>query len=308
MRGHAEDGRHVGYLRRPAEWQPFAPELFDGLAAVVAGERQRVQALQDPGSCRAPSSAIRSSHPAALPPKRTGRVAWFRRVQERVAGCSLVFPYPDNGLETAGYSPGAVVGGKCVALAKVKALAKPGRTFVIYHRQTCPKRPRRGTFVLGGAAAWSRLRHRRRNKVPPLLRSWVLRPRRFAVGPRARTDASLVRPGTSPGTRTYKRLCGAEGVVLRISQEVPPFAASLRFKLSTSTAPTAEEPACGEFQHRRNDNGRCRPIATRPLWGIRQGQADMQRTRADLLGRPLTDLERTASPIVGGSLRGIRSR
>jgi hypothetical protein len=112
---HNADGRHVGYLRRPAEWRAFDPELFDGLAAVVEGGRRRVQAMQDakllPGAAFCDEIIPTGGTPAE---RRGGRVAWFRRVQERVAGCSLVFADPDNGLETAGYSPGALVGGKCV--------------------------------------------------------------------------------------------------------------------------------------------------------------------------------------------------
>ena len=134
---HNADGRHVGYLRRPAEWRAFDPELFDGLAAVVEGGRRRVQALQDakllPGAAFCDEAIPTGGTPAE---RRGGRVVWFRRVQERVAGCSLVFADPDNGLETAGYSPAAVTGGKCIALGEVAALAAPGRTLVIYHHQT----------------------------------------------------------------------------------------------------------------------------------------------------------------------------
>ncbi len=43
---HNADGRHIGYLHSPGRWRSYDPDLFDGLAAVVADGRRRVQALQ----------------------------------------------------------------------------------------------------------------------------------------------------------------------------------------------------------------------------------------------------------------------
>ena len=134
---HNKDGRHVGYLQRPAEWRKFDPHLFDDLAAVVAWGARSVRALQDaallPGATYADEVIPTSGTPAE---RRAARIAWFQRVRTAVADCTMVFADPDNGLETAGYSPGALVGGKCIALAEVDALAEPGRTLVVYHHQT----------------------------------------------------------------------------------------------------------------------------------------------------------------------------
>ena len=134
---HNADGRHVGYLQRPGEWRGFDPELFDGLANIVAQGRRRVQDLQE-ASLLADANYADEVIPTAGTPadRRAGRVAWFSRCQEALVDCDLVFADPDNGLETAGFSPGAMVGGKCIAVAEVKRLAAPGRTLIIYHHHT----------------------------------------------------------------------------------------------------------------------------------------------------------------------------
>lgn len=134
---HNADGRHIGYLSSPGQWRAYDPDLFDGLAAVVAEGRRRVRALQDAGLLPGAEFCDEVIPTSGTPAKRrAGRAAWFGRVQARLAGCSIVFADPDNGPETAGFSPGALVGCKCISLAEVAALAAPGRTLVIYHHQT----------------------------------------------------------------------------------------------------------------------------------------------------------------------------
>ncbi len=134
---HNADGRHIGYLKRPDKWRDFDPELFDGLAAVVAQGRRRVQALQET-SLLADATYADEVIPTTGTPaeRRAGRAAWFCRCQKTLADCDLVFADPDNGLETAGFSLGAMAGGKCIALAEAKGLSAPGRTLVIYHHHS----------------------------------------------------------------------------------------------------------------------------------------------------------------------------
>jgi hypothetical protein len=134
---HNSDGRHIGYLSRPDQWRAYDPELFDSLGAVVAQGRRRVQALQD-AAVLANAVYCDEIIPTIGTPadRRAGRSAWFDRVRTQLAECDLVFADPDNGLETAGFSPGSLVGGKCIALAEVAGLAAPNRTLVIYHHQT----------------------------------------------------------------------------------------------------------------------------------------------------------------------------
>ena len=134
---HNADGRHISYLRSPGQWRAYDTDLFDGLAVVVANGRRQVRALQDAGLLPQAEFCDEIIPTNGTPAeRRVGRAAWFGRVQARLAGCSIVFADPDNGLETAGFSPGARVSGKCISLDEVTALAAPGRTLVIYHHQT----------------------------------------------------------------------------------------------------------------------------------------------------------------------------
>ena len=134
---HTKDGRHVGYLRMPSRWRHLDPELFDSLGRIVQAGERKISALEDnqllPGAVFCDEVIPTGSSPARL---RAERAAWFARVHSRLSGCDLVFVDPDNGLEPAGYSLGAVSGGKCVSLAQLKALSAPGRTLIVYHHQT----------------------------------------------------------------------------------------------------------------------------------------------------------------------------
>jgi len=134
---HDGDGRHISYLKQPDLWRAFDPDLFDSLAAVVGRGRRCVQALQDT-SMLANAAYCNEVIPTFGTPadRRASRLAWFGRVRVQLSECDLVFADPDNGLETAGFSPGAVLGGKCIPLSEVAALGSPGRTLIVYHHQT----------------------------------------------------------------------------------------------------------------------------------------------------------------------------
>lgn len=134
---HNSDGRHIGYLQQPSVWRAFDPDLFDGLAKIVASGDRRVVALQDagffPGAAFCDKIIPTEGTPAQ---RRACRAAWFARVQAIMAGRDLVFLDPDNGLEPANFSAGAAVGGKCVSLEQLAALSGPDRTLIVYHHQT----------------------------------------------------------------------------------------------------------------------------------------------------------------------------
>jgi hypothetical protein len=68
--------------------------------------------------------------------RRKDRVSWFERVQAKLVASDLVFVDPDNGLETAGFSPGAAVAGKSISVAELLALAAGDRVVIAYHHQT----------------------------------------------------------------------------------------------------------------------------------------------------------------------------
>lgn len=134
---HNGDGRHVSYLQQPSQWRALDPELFDGLACIVASGNRQVSALQDAGFL--PNALFYDSViPTGTNPaiRRANRKAWFEKLRNDLDSCDLVFLDPDNGFETASFSPGAVAAGKCVSLAQLTALAQPGRSLVVYHHHT----------------------------------------------------------------------------------------------------------------------------------------------------------------------------
>lgn len=134
---HNRDGRHVSYLQRPAEWRALDPVLFDGLKQIVTSGTRHISALQNPSLL--PNTVfcdgiIPTGHIPAQ--RRVNRAIWFETVQTKLHDCDLVFVDPDNGLETSSFSLGAINAGKCVSLAQLRGLSRPGRTLVVYHHQT----------------------------------------------------------------------------------------------------------------------------------------------------------------------------
>ena len=134
---HNGDGRHIAYLEQAGKWRGLDRDLFDGLAEIVKSGDRRVSALQAagflPGAvfCDEP---IPVNGPTAQ--RRLNREAWLGRMKDKFTGCDLIFLDPDNGLETTGFSLGAVVAGKSVGLAQLDELRSQDRTLVIYHHQT----------------------------------------------------------------------------------------------------------------------------------------------------------------------------
>ncbi len=134
---HNTDGRHISYLQRPSEWRALDPDLFDGLARIVASGDRRVSALQNAGFLTNTVFHDETIPTEGTPAKRrAARHAWLTRVQIAMTDRDLVFLDPDNGLEPAGFSLGALSGGKCISLAQLSALAAPSKTLIVYHHQT----------------------------------------------------------------------------------------------------------------------------------------------------------------------------
>lgn len=135
--GPAGDGRHVDYLRHPATWRRFDPDLFRALERLVTLDQRSVTALE---RCLSLPDVTYHAEPIAIgvtsAARRAGRAAWFARCKAALEGCNLVFLDPDNGLEPGVYSTGSRQAGKAVGLEELQALRRPGRTLVVYHHQT----------------------------------------------------------------------------------------------------------------------------------------------------------------------------
>ena len=134
---HNTDGRHIGYLQKPAEWRARDPELFDGLSRIVAANDRRVAALEAAGVLPDAVFANEVAPTTGTPAERAvQRRHWLDRIEARLRLCDLVFVDPDNGFETANFSPAAKAAGKSVSLAELRQLSAPGRTLIVYHHQT----------------------------------------------------------------------------------------------------------------------------------------------------------------------------
>ncbi len=134
---HNGDGRHTTYLQQPERWRALDPVLFDTLGQVVAEGERNVHALQDARLLTGAQFADEVLPVGGSPAdRRNSRVAWFERVQAKLAASEVVFVDPDNGLETAGFSPGTAVAGKSISVAELLALAAGGRAVIAYHHQT----------------------------------------------------------------------------------------------------------------------------------------------------------------------------
>jgi hypothetical protein len=87
------DGAKVGYLQQPP-WREADPELFDGLATLVARQERSVAAVE------AAEVLPRCSFSAEPVPLKVGeRAAYFAGIAAKASQSGLVFFDPDNGLE-----------------------------------------------------------------------------------------------------------------------------------------------------------------------------------------------------------------
>ena len=87
------DGARIGYLKR-AEWRRADPELFDGLAALVARGERRVAAVE--AAELLPGCSFEAD---PVPLTLAERGPYFEAIAARATYDSLVFFDPDNGLE-----------------------------------------------------------------------------------------------------------------------------------------------------------------------------------------------------------------
>jgi hypothetical protein len=134
---HNGDGRHIGYLDRPAVWRGLDPQAFDHLKALVAAGDRQVAALQDE---RLLPNAVYFAEPVpsegSAPTRRLARLNWLDRLRAALDECDVVFVDPDNGFETKDFDPGAPKAGKSISLSELQSLRRPGRTLLVYHHQT----------------------------------------------------------------------------------------------------------------------------------------------------------------------------
>lgn len=137
--GPAGDGGHTAYLKEPEEWRHLDPELFDSLKKLIgAGTRRAVKTIQESGIL---GDAVFAGDPidiarVGVREREQWRHQWFRRIQDQLVDCDIVFADPDNGLALDDrFRAARQVAAKRIPLAEAVALAE-GRTAVIYHHNS----------------------------------------------------------------------------------------------------------------------------------------------------------------------------
>jgi hypothetical protein len=134
--GHNSDGKHISFLKNPAQWRHLDPELFSHLKTMHLHGDRAVKALEPtlPGAVFCGDTI--PSFETAVKDRRHARKAWFENVRAKLESADLVFVDPDNGLEPKTFSSGSKKAGKSIQYEEVRALADGGRPMVIYHHQT----------------------------------------------------------------------------------------------------------------------------------------------------------------------------
>jgi hypothetical protein len=163
------DGRHTAYLQNPDRWRRFDETLFDKLKAVVDDGGRSI------GSLEAILTGDYIFYDATVE-KGAAREAWFTGLHTALAGCSVVFADPDNGIAPTGYRATRAKAVKSITLDEIDLLRQSGRTVIVYHHQT--RRP--GGHLTEAAYLRERLNGRGTYNIM-ILRAKAFSPRLFVV-------------------------------------------------------------------------------------------------------------------------------
>ena len=132
------DGRFTQYLLDAPTWSVLDPELFEVLGGLVGSGNRSVSSIEASGLL---GDAVYAGEPLDLreiPPRRreSWRQQWFRRVEDLLAECEIIFADPDNGLcPDERFKPTRRESAKHVPLAEVAELVG-SRPAIIYHHNT----------------------------------------------------------------------------------------------------------------------------------------------------------------------------
>lgn len=121
------DGNKVEYLSRSAEFREHDPALFDLLQGIVSGQRpRRLSALEE---AKVIPNAVYCSR--ILSDNSDDRQDFMQECQAALAGCSIIFFDPDNGLEVA-LKKGRKNSSKYLYLDEVESFYSAGHSVLIY--------------------------------------------------------------------------------------------------------------------------------------------------------------------------------
>ena len=123
------DGRHVSYLRKPGQFRPVDPTVFDVLHRAIRESRRNVGFVEESGLL--PGANFVSG---VLGDGLASRDHYFQRCLSRLQPNDLVFFDPDNGFEIASVRRGAQRSSHFVFWSEVaSAVAIAGAACVYQH-------------------------------------------------------------------------------------------------------------------------------------------------------------------------------
>jgi hypothetical protein len=129
------DGRHTAYAEQPERFRSHDPDLFDALAALLAGGSRSVAEIER----RVLIPSARYFAPI-VPDRAPAREAWFGEALEHAAGSHLLFFDPDNGMEVASTRKGHRGSSKFLYWDEVTRAFQRGHSLLVY--QHFPRRER----------------------------------------------------------------------------------------------------------------------------------------------------------------------
>ena len=142
---HNADGKHVAYLDPQSaagrQLRPLDPDLYDRLAAMVAGGERSVAQIEASGVLPAGSRTFGEVlqfgdlKPSATAARVERRRAWVRGALRATADCSVVFVDPDNGLRRSDHPmrPHRSKSEKHAYLDELGGFVERGQSIVAYH-------------------------------------------------------------------------------------------------------------------------------------------------------------------------------
>jgi hypothetical protein len=125
--GGAGDGELRNYLKQPARWRHYDPELYDKLRRLLGAEVQR-----------SVSRASEWDLPGAfyfdtiLKDHRLARAEYFEVARQLLRNSDVVFVDPDNGIEIPSTKLGASGSSKYVYWTELQAIYSNGQSILVY--------------------------------------------------------------------------------------------------------------------------------------------------------------------------------
>lgn len=130
------DGRKLDYLKDPARWRRYDPELFDWLASTIRTGQPRSVGLIEESGLIPGAHFLQDPVPVGAAPRKV----WLITLVAAAASADVVFLDPDVGLQVASHGTGSRHSPRYVYWEDVEQLWSAGKSLLIY--QHFPRRPR----------------------------------------------------------------------------------------------------------------------------------------------------------------------